>query len=210
MADPLKVLVIDAGTPKLPAPHAGVNISSEVMRDNTHIHGEVIFSIVSAAKCETFVVDWCNWYDEYDAIKSDVEYLRCLSKVKEYDLVNLSLTRQLPTDLETRIIGDSNETIFVAAAGNEGRNVSDYPAKLSINFPTVYSISAVDDKGIRYPFSNRDINTIDFLGHVSYTNREGKEKVMYGTSVAAAFYTRKIIEETCPSKRRIREVSRRE
>lgn len=200
-ADPLRVLMIDAGTPYLNGidkTHVGVNRSIERTKQDTHTHADAMYQFINRdTTCSSYVVDWCNYYD---VAGGDEAYYHCLSLLNEYDIVNMSLAGIVYQQQEMEYISGATRPIIIASAGNDGTGLLQYPAKYAETQRNVLAISALNLNGGRMVCSNYSDISIDFVGVASYNTREGKVAALYGTSIATALYTSKLIKEMCPTR----------
>lgn len=200
-ADTLKVLMIDAGTPfyQEQPDYVGKDVSLDWMQGQTHYHSDAMFQFIThGATCASYTVDWCNYF--YKVGTSIDAYNHCLSKMNDYDIVNMSLAGDSFEMEEARILAETTRPIIVIAAGNEGKHKLDFPAVYTYTQSNIYAIAALDLLGNRLDSSNYDKKVIDWLGVSGYNTRDGKVRSLMGTSVAAALYTNKLIKELCPSK----------
>lgn len=212
---PLRVLVIDAGTPEVPFnyPVMGKDISELPSKDKLG-HASCVYQMVITGQadgiaCLNMKVDWCTWY--MGKATSPHYYYDCLRKAVDgkYDIVNLSINGTVYDPVEDSYIKQlRNRSMVVIAAGNNGcsaglKECSTYPALYS-NGPndSVLAIAALTKDGTRASYSNYDPKglTIDFLGEGYYSYNHAT-RFMTGTSMAAALYSNKLIKEMCPSRK---------
>jgi Subtilase family len=199
-AEPLRVLMIDAGNPITPK---GMNISLPRLVNQKHNHSDAMYQfITNGTPCLNVIIDWCVYHNgkDYDGLA----YMHCLSKINNYDIVNMSLAGEGKNEYEEVMITTSTRPIIVAAAGNDG--VAHHISRPAIYMHTkksVLAISAINRYGIRLASSNWDKKSIDFLGEACYKNRINKTACIQGTSIATAMYTNKLIKELCPSRQKI-------
>ena len=89
------------------------------------------------------------------------------------------------------MFGENPNVLFVPSAGNEGRNVDVFPgapAVLSLFFPNVLTIAAVDDNSRLASFSNYGATTVNLAApgvRIPSPTLGGIELLMNGTSMAA-------------------------
>lgn len=219
-ADPLRVLMIDSGTPKFTQFYGhtiGKNIS--IAKGNYYYHTDMTLKSIMAGTCddvsclkpvcENMTVDFCTFWvtnEPHYANLNTKLYRRCLRDaiVGNYDIVNMSLSG-VEADSEERDLIEqiSKKALIVIAAGNRGRNERDYPAQYATaTTGNIIAVSAVDLKGNHMMSSNKDNITVDFLGINSYYNSEEKTWTkVEGTSVAAALYTHEILRSMCSSRK---------
>lgn len=210
-AGPLKVLMIDSGTPYAPTnllvPGSDVSITSYVddMGHASAVYQMIVSGQSEVVSCPSIRVDWCTFY-----MGKETEaryYYHCLAEAVKgnYDLINLSLESRYYSIIESNYINKlRSKSIVIVASGNDGclaglHKCHVYPAAHSKG-PTdsVRAISALDKLGRPKPYSNTDPNglTIDFLGEGYYSYRLAT-RFIEGTSMAAALYTNKLIKDMC-------------
>lgn len=216
-ADTLKVLMIDAGTPKYTAYYGSAVGKDLSIYPGYHHHAEASYKFIMAGSCRSVnclkpscadvVVDWCMFWDERFKVQKRDLYKNCLEQgIKgKYDIVNMSLAGPDFDPVEKEQLERmSKNSLIVVAAGNRALNTRDYPATFATSvYGPIIAVSALDLQNYRLPSSNKDDLTVDFLGISSYYNTdEDMWYSMQGTSVAAALYTNHLIKEMCPSKKK--------
>ena len=211
IAKPIRVLMIDAGTPKISwglYQSKGRDVSIHSV--NTHDHATAMFKLIVSGNCNDFsclkptcnnlTVDWCGFMGRDAKAMAVNYYYYCFIKAitGEYDIVNLSIAGDVRDESEEYLVKLlAKKSIVVIAAGNTSRSLRQYPARyVTSKKGPMFAISALDKHGNRLPSSNKDKITIDFLGVSSYY-QDDEWSVMEGTSVATALYTHKLIMEKC-------------
>ncbi len=198
-AKPIRVLMIDAGRPVKYNKVAGKHLSTAT---HTHIHSTAMFKFITEGeklmqpiKCKELIVDTCDFLDATGVFDAH-RYHFCLNEAikNKYDIVNMSLSGgQYDVTEHLSLNAIKRHSIVVISAGNEGHDYRDYPSLYATGKDgPIYAISAVDSDGKRMKFSNKDKNTVDFLGEAWYNMG-----FMQGTSVAAALFTHSLIERMC-------------
>ena len=164
----------------------GKNIAKHKI--NCSKHANIIYNIIANNVPKSTKIDYCGFSDTK-------EYYHCLKLVKNYDIVNMSLSGPYPLDKKEYILLNSisKSTTIVIAAGNDGQNRLGFPAAYAKSILNIKPISALDDRGKRLPTSNYNSFSIDFYGITVY-NKE----IVTGTSIAAAHYTNMLIKSSKP------------
>ncbi|WP_266366864.1 S8 family serine peptidase [Tellurirhabdus rosea] len=107
---------------------------------------------------------------------------------KAGDVINISIGGEgISTTLERTIRAAADKGIlFAIAAGNEGKNASDY-APANINHPNVFTVSAMDRNLNFAEFSNfgPDIDVCAYGVRIQSTYKDGRYATLSGTSMAA-------------------------
>ena len=179
-AKPLRVLVIDAGTPEVPYKYSvmGRDLSEKPTKD-TRGHSSCVYQMVVTGQsqevsCLNMKVDWCTWY--LNVKTSAHYYYDCLSKAVDgdYDIVNLSLNGSVYDRVEESYINMlRKKSMVIIAAGNDGceglKKCGAYPSQYSKgSHDSILAIAALTKTGERAKYSNYETGLTIFFLHIQY------------------------------------------
>lgn len=125
-------------------------------------------------------------------------YLDALSYIRELapKIVNISGGGSHTTFVEAEVIAALFSTLFIVAAGNSNKPVSEfYPAALSLYYPNIMAVGALDG-GNKAQMSNYGPNLVWEPGvNIVSTLPNGAYGAKSGTSMACAIHTGKMLRE---------------
>lgn len=141
----------------------------------------------------------------FSRVKAYQRALIYLHEIKP-DYVNLSLNGSDEFKVETMTVASLKGTKFIAAAGNDGLTLSgdqtSYPAQLSNVYGNVIAVAAGNPKtGVLSEYSNRGLTMMrieeggNILVDIPCSIRASCKELRFGTSMAAAIATGKIVKE---------------
>lgn len=200
-ARPIRVLIIDTGTDKLPS--ITTNTPHNQKYTYSHEHGTTIAYLVingsghHATKiASNVIVEMCD--ENYKVADNGKAYIKCLKKASlgKYDFINMSLSGSNPMPIEEKLIMmASKHSRVIVAAGNDHLDIDKTPA-----YPAAYkdkgyvtTVVAVDIRGRLTSYSNWGNNTVSFRGEALVQTVGGLYIVSQGTSIATALYTHSLI-----------------
>lgn len=213
IAKDIKVYVIDTGV--------DINsrgLSRYVTKDSDYdrgIHGTAVTSLIAYGVmgtigqitdtiCSNVKITVCSFYkNEATPLKDE---LNCLNKITpgEYDIIHMSLGGERFSFEEYKGLDRvlKQGTILVAAAGNNGKDISKtpyYPASLAtLGLPVtiVGNGASYDDRSKKSNYLDNGVEWV-YGDNMVVVIPNNKMTTLSGTSISAALYTHKLLKERC-------------
>lgn len=174
---------------------------------DTNSHGTHIAGIILEKVCPQVKLISCKYFYDHTAPNDKlIRSIDCFKRAlnENVDIVNYSSSGNFYDKDEFNIIKLLGEKgiIFVTAAGNEGKDLSNpltsvYPAKYDL--PNIVVVGNLEDESHRHFLSNYGLKGMkwEFGTEILSTLPDNKFGYMTGTSHAAARYTNKLLLKLC-------------
>lgn len=165
-------------------------------------HGTHVAGLILKDTCPEVKFLSCAYYEAYSANSENTQrYLNCLltATYQNPDVINISGGGDDYNGFEEQYIKTliKNNTIIIAAAGNESHNIDKkpyYPA----SYKDVIAVGNLDFNGNKHFSSNYGNKVVWERGtNINSTYLNGNYAIMTGTSQSAAALTNKVLKRMC-------------
>jgi len=161
----------------------------------THVAGTIVENAGNSNFCLVILK-----HVEADGLGDLYNYLRALNKAVNLgvDIVNISGGGTYYSEIEKHLIKTHPNILFIAAVGNENKNIEDFPFYPASYFelPNVIRVGSLLHDGKKAPSSNFSKNMAWEVGDNIYsTLPDGKFGYMSGSSMATGVKTGKMVRK---------------